>query len=211
MLPLLTALLAAHGGLDAWRDLGEIRWEVDITTYDGSGAATDPVRWVVRYPTSGRPMYEGNLAGLEVQYDHGVVTGADADRARYVLPTFNYIHSLPFKLADGGVRAEVPEQSPCRPAERALKISFDPGTGDNPDDWYVYCLDAQDRMTSVLFRETHERNPGIFWLDFSGFRDVDGVLLPTSLTYFATDAERARGPRRKQVDVVSVTTRRLRK
>ena len=64
-------------------------------------------RWVVSFPTSGRPIYAGNLDGMPVRFDHGKVTATDVELARYVLPTFSYIHSLPFKLGDDGVRAEV--------------------------------------------------------------------------------------------------------
>jgi len=207
MLPLLSALLAGHGGLDAWRDIGEIRWEVEITKFSEDGTAADPVLWKVKFPTSGRAFYKGTLGGMEASYDHGEVVASDADLARYLLPTFNYIHSLPFKLADNGVRAEVPAESPCREGDRALKITFDPGIGDNPLDWYTYCVDGSDRMTSVLFHETHERNPGTFWLDFEGFEPVHDVWLPTALTYWATDDNQGRARKLKRVQVISVMQR----
>ena len=202
--PQSIALIDHHGGMSAWRALGRVSIEVDIVKMDVQGRPGEPVHWTISFPTSGAADYTGDFGDHSARYLDGVVSAWDASGAPitdpgiialagYVLPTFNYIHALPFKLADPGVQLQE--------ADGSLMVTFAENTGETPEDWYRYRIDSDGRMDGVLFEEHHERNPGVFWLDFSEHRLFEGVWMPTRLRYYEGSPE---GRLLKEVTVTGV-------
>ncbi len=110
-------------------------------------------------------------------------------RARFHLLTWPYFFAAAHKLNDAGTHLHGPEMLPARSLDDtrpAVKVSFDPGIGDAPDDWYKAFQDDQGRVDALAYIVTYnskdavkaEKRPSICIYDT--FETQDGVTYPTS-------------------------------
>lgn len=111
-------------------------------------------------------------------------------RARFHLLTWPYFFATAFKLQDPGSHLSGPEllsvqnKADQRPA---VKLSFDPGVGDSPEDWYYAFHDEQGRLDALGYIVTYgkpqakaEEAPSICIYD--EFEEVDGITVPVAWT-----------------------------
>ncbi len=112
-------------------------------------------------------------------------------RARFHLLTWPYFFAAAHKLNDPGTHRHAPELLPALSLEDtrpAVKVSFDPGTGDAPDDWYKAFQDDQGRVDALAYIVTYnnkdaakaEKRPSICTYD--AFETQGGVTYPTAWT-----------------------------
>lgn len=70
--------------------------------------------------------------------------------ARFDMFTWSYFFGLPYKLNDPGTKLELTDPKPLDGAEhQTTRLSFEKGTGDAPDDWYVIYTDPKDNIIKV--------------------------------------------------------------
>jgi hypothetical protein len=121
--------------------------------------------------------------------------------ARFHLLTWPYFAAVPMKLRDPGARLEEIGTRPLHGKDLpAARLTFAPGTGDTPDDWYVVYRDPDSsRLRAVAYIVTYgkpaaeaEKEPHS--LEYGKFIDVDGVPIATEWTmYNWTEAEGSAG------------------
>jgi hypothetical protein len=124
-------------------------------------------------------------------------------RARFHLLTWPYFAAAPHKLRDPGTRLEERGEMPVQHAAvadtamPAARLTFDPGTGDSPDDWYMLYRDPQSgRLAAMGYVVTYghataeEATPHA--VTYGGYQDVEGVPVPTEWTFY--NWSEARGP-----------------
>ena len=122
-----------------------------------------------------------------------------AIRPRFWALTPYYSVAIPFVLADPGVVLE--EAGQARFEERdydLIRASFEGGTGDAPDDYYIVYIDRETkRVGGVRYVVSY---PGFFpdgghspekLMSYDGSRTVEGIALPESYRTFAWDTEAA--------------------
>lgn len=130
-------------------------------------------------------------------------TGADAwvhpagaelpTNARFWALTPYYFVAMPFVLADPGVNLALDGQLTFEGAAYDLvRVTFDPGTGDAPDDYYVVLLDPEtNRVGGVRYVVSY---PGFFpeggntpekLMKYDGVQTVDGITLQEGFRSFA--------------------------
>ena len=69
---------------------------------------------------------------------------------RFDAYTWPYFFLLPYKLSDPGtVWQDYPNNELNGKTYDAQKLSFEPGTGDAPDDWYILYADSQSYLIDV--------------------------------------------------------------
>ena len=82
--------------------------------------------------------------GTQVLWKEGVLySSSDTSQWKsdhFSIFTYSYFAMLPYKLNDPGVNVKVIEPNVL------LKLTFDQGTGDSPDDWYAIHMDSLDRI-----------------------------------------------------------------
>ena len=109
-------------------------------------------------------------------------------RARFHLLTWPYFFAAAHKLTDPGTHLDAPEEVAERTADAmqpAVKLSFDPGTGDAPDDWYYVFQDEQHRLGALAYVVTYgkgaaaQNQPPSICL-YEDFETQDGVTYPTA-------------------------------
>lgn len=122
---------------------------------------------------------------------------APVPQARFHLLTWPYFLAAPHKLRDPGAQLAPENDRLLFGAEvPTARLTFAPGTGDTPDDWYVVYRDAKtDRLSALAYIVTYGKsldaaNKEPHALVYDGFREVEGVAIPTEWRLYAWDAER---------------------
>lgn len=126
------------------------------------------------------------------------VSPADASvpRARFHLLTWPYFVAAPFKFSDPGANVEpkgvkvVGEEA----YETAL-VTFDPGTGDAPRDWYYLYIDpVKKRLHALAYivtygtpKEEAEEDPHA--VVYSNYMLVGGCLIPRQYDFYSWSEE----------------------
>ncbi len=111
-------------------------------------------------------------------------------RARFHLLTWPYFFAAAHKLQDPGTHLGTPAPLPARGRDDvrpAAKLSFDPGTGDAPDDWYYVFPGDRGRLDALAYIVTYAKDqataaqkPSICIYD--AFETQSGVTYPTAWT-----------------------------
>jgi len=153
----------------------ELTWHGQPTLQATILQRTDGTRIRVRKENGSDILFDGDQSWL-------VADQQDSD-ARFDLFTWHYFFCLPWKLSDPGTRWQsmpdrVFEDLPCNSG----RLTFAPGTGDAPDDWFLVFSDKKDGLLSgavyvVTFGgkavKTAEKEPRAIF--YSNFRPVDGI------------------------------------
>lgn len=174
----------AHGK-PAWTRQQAVAFDLTVTF--GGGVLLD-----------GSMTYEPGSGRVRIETDGGATLVFDGERAwvspsaaqvpmvRFQLLTWPYFLAVPFKLHDPGTYLAPHGNRPLNGVthETAL-LTFDPGIGDTPDDWYVIYQDPDtDRLAAVAYIVTYgttadeaEKEPHV--LVYEDYWTVDGVALAT--------------------------------
>ncbi len=153
---LVLAAIEAHGGLSAWYGAGAIRFVYDYRPVDGPRRRSEQTVDLLSsrayhelsHPVKGWFAWDGELAWMDV--------GGEPFPARFWALTPYYFVGMPFVLADPGVRLQRADDDPGLAGFSAktdvVRASFEPGTGDAPDDYYVLYLDrASHRLIGLRY------------------------------------------------------------
>jgi hypothetical protein len=198
-LALVDAVVEAHGGMEAWQRAPTVTFTDEFR----SGEATE-----------GQPMRVTVEQGPRRAYIDVVGTDMrmawDGERAwsenwqlpmppRFVALLDYYFLNLPWLAKDPGViLSEVGTGTlPGDDAEyKTVKMTFEPGTGDTPDDHYLLYIDPEtDRLAAneyivtyaALLPEGTESTP-VHLLVYDEWTEVDGLLVPAAYTIYEDGA-----------------------
>jgi hypothetical protein len=191
----------AHGGSDVWRNLGQATCEIEMQRFDTAGnPAGAATTFGITFPTDGRAEIEAGMGPIRMRYvdgvttvtnSHGEVTDAAMHaRAKFMLPTFQYILSMPWKLQDPGTAYErIADRIDSGSKLAGVRVTYLPGVGDSPDDWYKFYVDeATGRLRDVLWIITAPGHDGtIEWCRFEDQRLVNGLWIPHQWTFVPAD------------------------
>lgn len=110
---------------------------------------------------------------------------------RFSAYTWPYFFMLPYKLNDGGtVWNDYPDKNMNGQSYLTHKLSFEPGTGDAPDDWYVIYADEQSELMQVAAyivtagqsQEEAEKDPHA--IEYLNYQDVEGIPFATEWKFW---------------------------
>ena len=198
---LLWSSIEAHGGLERWYENGPITFRFRYAPVDETKPARDTFQTVdtwssrARHNMQDQPSHQFGWDG-EVAWSN---FDASAIRPRFWALTPYYFVGIPFVLADEGVvlRPAGTERFEERDYD-LIHASFEGGTGDAPDDYYIVYIDRETkRVGGVRYVVSY---PGFFpdgghtpekLMSYDGSRTVDGIILPESYRTFSWDTETA--------------------
>ncbi len=179
----------AHS-LEAWRGQGAFRSGIAVRF----GGNTILEGRMLMTPSMSRTRLD-LASGASAIFDGEDVwvspAGAEFPEARFHALTWPYFLSAPMKLRDPGARLEPLGSKTLRgDSFETAKLTFEPGTGDTPDDWYVlYRSPESDRLAAMAYivtfgtsREEAEKEPHA--VTYDEFTDVSGVPIPTRWTFW---------------------------
>ena len=207
--------ISAHGGLRPWYASGPLRFRYAYVRLDSLGEPTDAPALDTRQVVDAWRARAVHALAADTTVRFGW-TGAEAWAApsaeavptdpRFWALTPYYFVGMPFVLADPGVRlaAADPLEVEGRTYDQ-VRVTFEPGTGDAPDDYYYLLVDpATGRVGGVRyvvsygpFNPDGGHTPETLML-YDGAQTVGGVVLQRGFRSFAWDgsgpgAPKARG------------------
>jgi hypothetical protein len=110
-----------------------------------------------------------------------------------------YFYAMPFVLADDGIRYF--DTAPLIYEGReypGLGISYNDGVGTSPEDeYYIHFEPDTHKMAwlgyTVTYR-TGKKSDDIHWIRYDDWTDIDGLLLPKSITWHEVVDGKLSGP-----------------
>ena len=189
----LERCLDAHGGIGRWQSFGTV--EYDLTWENANGARKDHQLFNLR-------TRDGLItsAGYTLGSSQGEVWIKPALEAlggtppRFYMWTPFYFFGMPFVFADPGAKRESLGKRSFQGREYdAIRVTFQSGTGDSPDDYYVAYVDpnsAQLRLVEyvVTFPSIRKGKP-LEQLEphailFEEWQQADGLLVPKVARFY---------------------------
>jgi hypothetical protein len=111
--------------------------------------------------------------------------------ARFHALTWPYFVAIASKLDDPGVNLEPMGKLPLREGQElgAVRVTFDPDTGDAPDDWYIIYQNEDGRIAAMAYIVTYgkraeeaEKEPHV--AVYEQYQQADGAVLPQKLVFY---------------------------
>ncbi|MEP0548383.1 MAG: hypothetical protein ABJF88_15710 [Rhodothermales bacterium] len=193
------ASIVAHGGLARWYGNGPLHFRYRYER-GGDEPAIDTEQTVDTWSSRARhTVMPDSSASFGWTGDTAWIQPAGADistNARFWSLTPYYFVAMPFVLADPGVNLALDGQMTAEGETYDLvRVTFDAGTGDAPDDYYVLLLDPKtDRVGGVRYVVSY---PGFFpeggttperLMLYDGAQTVSGITLQEGFRSFAWTA-----------------------
>jgi hypothetical protein len=217
---LLWDAIEAHGGLGRWLQAGTIAFEFDYRPLGQPERRMHTENRVDLWRARAwqRELGEGADATFGFDGDTAwIVPGPDAfpTPARFWATTPYYFVGVPWVLADPGTRIEVLEdQDLGGERHHVVKVGYEAGTGDTPDDYYVAYIHPETKLVGgiryvvsypAFFPEGGHSPEKLMY--YRELRDVDGLRVAHRYETHAYDADSGEpGERVTEVDVRRVRT-----
>lgn len=214
---IIKASIEAHGGWDTWKSKKNVQYERDSTRYEDDGKVikevqlhqmTLPPEVKVRQETlrDGKRIvtaFDGSNAW--VTEDGKPVTDEKRVRgARNSSFGTQYMFCVPFKLADEGtVHEYIGVVKLGNNAFDKVKVTYKPGTGDNPTHVWTYYFNQKTHFLERLDWANVE-NTSHSVSEYSNFRKIDGLWWPMRRTNYLADANGEKGRKTSELVYKSV-------
>ncbi len=183
--------MEAHGGLKKWYGNGALSFRFDYQPLDGSTRRNS-------YQTIDTWSNKARHTSITDSTAHFGWTGkvawvlakdstAFAYDTKFWALTPYYFLGQPFVLDGEGVNLELlPQETYKDRLNNVVRVTFDPGTGDAPDDYYILYFDAESHLLSVIryivsypaYFKDGGHLPEKF-MDVIGSQTVEGIVFPT--------------------------------
>ncbi|MCM8568104.1 hypothetical protein NE848_01870 [Gramella jeungdoensis] len=137
---------------------------------------------------------------------------AKTDGARFDIFTWQYFFAMPFKLTDPGT---VWDKEKTRKLDslqyNTAKLSFESGTGDSPDDWYIIYQDPEtERLKAAAYIVTFskektkaEENPHA--IVYSDYIMVEDVAFATNWSFYSWSEEDGLDQKLGEAEISNIT------
>ncbi|WP_034044117.1 DUF6503 family protein [Wocania ichthyoenteri] len=179
----ISKIFKAHGGIDLWNTMESLVFEIEHP--EGNEETTTALK-------SRKSLIETDK--FKIGFDGEKVwlkqdTLAYKGNAKFYYNLMFYFYAMPFVLADDGIVYEDVEplifEDKTYPG---IKISYNAGVGESPEDEYVLYYDFEtNKMVWLGYTVTFfskEKSKEFHFIKYSNWQTVEGVLLPETLTWY---------------------------
>tara|TARA_R110000765_G_scaffold91702_1_gene173756 strand:+ start:1141 stop:2034 length:894 start_codon:yes stop_codon:yes gene_type:complete len=209
--------MEAHGGLDRWYANGPLSFRFNYQPLDGK-TARDSYQTVDTW--SNRAVHTSatdSTAHFGWTGEQAWVKAKDSTAFEYDTKfwalTPLYFYGQPFVLNGEGVNLELlPEVTYKQQKQDVVKVTFDAGTGDAPDDYYIlYFSKESHKLVAIRYIVSY---PEYFkdgghapekFMEVMGKNTVNGILFPTSYKTYWLTKDKNPGEYITQIDVSNVS------
>ena len=181
----LQSIFKAHGGLDLWNEQKGMSYEI---VKEGQNE-----KQLIDLKDRRERIEASNIT---MGYD-GTKIWAESDTTYKGNPVFYknlmfYFYAMPFVLADEGINyTTVPAITFDSIDYPGIKISYDSGVGESPEDEYFLHYNAETKQMEWLgYTVTYfskEKSPAIKWIRYDDWKDYKGLMLPNSLAWYTLE------------------------
>lgn len=209
--------MEAHGGLDRWYANGPLSFRFNYQPLDGK-TSRDSYQTVDTW--SNRAVHTSatdSTAHFGWTGEQAWVKAKDSTSFEYDTKfwalTPLYFYGQPFVLNGEGVNLELlPEVTYKQQKQDVVKVTFDAGTGDAPDDYYIlYFSKESHKLVAIRYIVSY---PEYFkdgghapekFMEVMGENTVNGILFPTSYKTYWLTKDKKPGEYITQIDVSNVS------
>ena len=194
----ITPIEEAHNN-EEW--LNKSTFKADITITFGGNTALEATMYM--HPASGKTRLNVD-ENISVGYNGKDIWITPNDsalaRADFHVLTWSYFLAAPYKLDDPGTQLSDEGVSSLRGKDYdTAKLTFEAGTGETPDDWYMLYRDQEtNKLFSMAYVVTYgktleEANQEPHAITYHDFKTIDGVPISTSWKFWGWSAESGLG------------------
>lgn len=194
--------IEAHGGLNRWLAHGTVEFEFDYAPVGDPLMRRYSFQEIDLWSARGRHRELGASPDAEFGFNGDVAwitpnVDAFPSPPDFWTMTPYYFLGVPFVMADPGTRFEQLEDAPLGDVvHRLVKVTYEPGTGDAPDDYYILYIHPETfRIGGLRYVVSY---PGFFpegghtpekLMVYSEFQEVGGLMLAQRFDTYAWNAE----------------------
>lgn len=175
--------LEAHGGLAQWQQMRTLEFDIqkDSTTVEHQLIDLQNRKVLLR-----TDQYQVGFDGQEVWVAPNKAAFGSRS-ARFYHNLLFYFYALPFLAADPGINYEaLPNTKFNGKTYDAVKLTYNEGVGDAPEDEYILYFDsASHQMEWLLYTVTYftgQKGKKYNALHYAEWQNVNGLLLPELLS-----------------------------
>ncbi len=139
---------------------------------------------------------------------------ANEKGARFDMFTWTYFFGMPYKLSDPGTQWEMGSNKPLDGIDhQTAKLTFEAGTGDAPDDWYIIYTDPKENtLNAAAYIVTYgnegntskaEADPHAIY--YKNFKIVDGIPFATRWEFFGWTEEKGLTDKLGEATITDIT------
>lgn len=150
---------------------------------------------IITTPNSSTIKVEKQDGTVTIVKDGDLYTNADASKwknERFSIYTYHYFLMFPYKLSDPGTNWQNLSAMDIsgKSTNRAM-LTFDSGTGDAPDDWYIVHSDPTTNLISYVGyivtgggKSAEEAEKNAHAIGYSDYKLVDGIPIANTWKFF---------------------------
>lgn len=192
--PALGKVFDAHGGIDKWRSMKYLSFEIPNTGYK----EIHTINLYSREDRVDTPDYAMGFDGKEVWIQ-------DLDEKYTGDPVFYhnlmfYFYAMPFVLADKGIIYSETEDLKFNGKNYpGVGIGYRQDVGTSPKDQYYVHYDPDTFQMAwlgytVTYR-TGEKSENVKWIRYDDWLETSGLLLPSAITWYDYEGRRLKEPK----------------
>jgi hypothetical protein len=180
----ISKVFEAHGGLDRWKDMQTL--EFTIPNDHGNEVAKVALKSrkiLIDMPTH-TIGFDGNDVWL-LKKD----TIAYKGNPKFYYNLMFYFYAMPFVFADDGIHYEAADSLVFEgKTYPGIKISYENGVGESPDDEYILYYDKDThKMACLSYTVTFfskEKSKEFHFIKYGNWQTINGLLLPETLEWY---------------------------
>ncbi|MGC6431457.1 MAG: DUF6503 family protein [Jejuia sp.] len=182
----ISNVFKAHGGIDNWNTFKGLTFEMELP--EGKEVTTTDLksRKSLIETDKFKIGYDGEK--VWIKQDSTVYKG----NPKFYYNLMFYFYAMPFVLGDNGINYE--DVAPLEFEGKiypGIKVSYESGVGESPDDEYVlYYNNETYQMEWLGYTVTYftkEKSKEFHFIKYSEWQTVNGFVLPETLTWYKTE------------------------
>lgn len=178
---ILKVSLKAHGGLAQWNKMNTLKYTIERNDKPEHHLIDLKNRKVLLTHDDYKLGFDGNEVWVTPNLE---AFGKGSPRFYHNL--IFYFYAIPFVLADPGINYEVlPQKEIEGQTYNVLKVSYNEGVGDAPDDYYIAHFNTETNLMNwLLYTVTYysgEKSEKFNALKYD-WQEVNGLKIPSKLT-----------------------------
>ncbi|PWH83125.1 hypothetical protein DIS18_00805 [Algibacter marinivivus] len=183
----ITGIFDAHGSLDKWNTMKSL----EFTMKKPNGDEITTTHLKNRKSLIEMPNHTIGFDG-EIVWLKNKDTATYKGNAKFYYNLMFYFYAMPFILADDGIIYEdVAALEFEGKSYPGIKISYESGVGESPEDEYILYYDSEtNKMEWLGYTVTYfskEKSKEWHFIKYSDWQTVEGLILPKTLTWFKVE------------------------
>lgn len=179
----ITKIFSAHGGIDTWNAMKGLVFEMQIP--EGKEVTTTDLKNRKSLIETDKFKIGFNGEKVWLKQDSLIYKG----NPKFYYNLMFYFYAMPFVLADDGIIYEDVEPLIFEEKEYSgIKISYQSGVGESPDDEYILYYNPEtytmEWLAYTVTYFTKEKSKEFHFIKYSNWQTVEDLLLPETLTWY---------------------------